>query len=121
MLIAINKRLEAFRRNEKGFTMLEVLMVLVVLGIVAAVLGSQLFSSAEPAQIRADELTIERLNSAAAVFFLDNPAATTVTVQQLQTGNYIGDGALPEPQQPDMNSFVWNNTTDTFQPSNANY
>lgn len=113
MLIAINKRLEAFRRNEKGFTMLEVLMVLVVLGIVAAVFGSQLFSSADPAERRADELVIQRLNSAYDVFVLDGgvePADGSTA--NFLVPNHISQ--LPDPPRQG-GTFRWNATTDTFE------
>ena len=63
-------------KNQKGFTLVEVIAVLVILGILAAVAIPKFFDMQETARIKAIEAAIGELNGQVALAFAQNALAS---------------------------------------------
>ncbi len=50
-------------RNESGFTLIEMIMVIVIIGILASVAAQKMITATDEAEITAEEATIENLRS----------------------------------------------------------
>ncbi|SHJ82650.1 competence type IV pilus major pilin ComGC [Tepidibacter formicigenes] len=102
MLRAIQKRL----RNKKGFTLIELIVVLAVLGIIAAIAVPNFTGVKDSAKRKADELSVKTINKAIQLYIAEtddedlselkngNEAATKSVenmVKALQSKDYLED------------------------------
>ncbi len=62
---------EERRRSERGFTMIEILVVMVILGLLAALVAPNFFGQAEKARVKAARLQISSLGTALQALALD--------------------------------------------------
>lgn len=90
MLQWINKK-----RNKKGFTLVELVLVIAILGILTAIAIPKLGSSRETAKVRTHNANVRILKSAAAMYLADNPDATS-DQGEINVKEYI-DGGMPKP------------------------
>ena len=60
------------KHNERGFTLLEILVVVVILGILGAVVVPQILGRPDTARVQAAQTDIRTLSSALDVYRLDN-------------------------------------------------
>jgi len=83
-------------KNEKGFTLIEIIAVIIIMGILAAVAVPKFFSMQEDAKNAAIKGGLSeaasRFNHAYSRFILDNKRAPT-GIAELQTSAYLGDNA----------------------------
>jgi len=71
------------KKRENGFTLIEIMVVVMIIGMLAAVVGVQLFNRLEKAKRKACVVQIRQLQSALANYRLDNNRFPT-TEQGLQ-------------------------------------
>lgn len=85
--------LMALKRNQKGLTLIELLAVLVIVGIIAAIAIPAIGGTIEKSKTKADTASEKMIEEAALRYFLDQetepPTGTTVTQTALVTGGYL--------------------------------
>jgi general secretion pathway protein G len=62
---------EKFRRGESGFTLVEILVVIIIIGLLAALVGPKLFGKVSEAKLKATKAQIELFGTALDAFRLD--------------------------------------------------
>jgi general secretion pathway protein G len=62
---------ERIKRGEKGFTLIEILVVIIIIGLLAALVGPRLFGKVSSAKQKAAKAQIELLGTALDTFRLD--------------------------------------------------
>lgn len=106
--------------SEEGFSLIEILVVLVIIGILAVSVGPKIMSRPDEARITKTKMLIESLESALKMYRLDNGSYPT-TEQGLQAliaapetgtlaknwreGGYMEKGKIP--QDPWKNDFIY--------------
>ena len=65
-------------RRPSGFTLLEILVVLVIIGLIASLVGPRLFTQLEGSQVRVAETQVKMLRGAVETFRLDMGRLPTV-------------------------------------------
>ena len=60
------------RKNERGFTLLELMIVIVILGILGAVVAPRLMDEPDKARVTQARMQIENFSTAIKRFYLDN-------------------------------------------------
>ena len=78
MIQAIQKRLD---REEKGFTLIELMVVVLIIAILIAIAVPTFLGARKKAQARAAQSNVRNAYSAAKVFFTDNEKFSTNTTE----------------------------------------
>ena len=96
------------RKNEKGFTLIEIIAVIIIMGILAAVAVPKFFSMQEDAKIAALNGGLSeaaaRFNHAFAKYILVEKKAPAAVDGVLDTADYLGTGA--DDTGTDIGDFV---------------
>jgi type IV pilus assembly protein PilA len=82
-----------FHRGQKGFTLMELLIVVAVLGILAAVIVPNLATFLSTGQAAAANTEVANVESAALAYYADNNAYPSDTNTDLLGGGYISAAA----------------------------
>ncbi|KPA17150.1 General secretion pathway protein G [Candidatus Magnetomorum sp. HK-1] len=97
------------KRNEAGFTLIELMVVIVILGILAGLVVPRIMDRPEQARMQKAEVQIESLETACKLFKLDTgsyPASLDALVSGSgRKGGYLEKGKLP--QDPWGNDFQY--------------
>ena len=82
------------KKNQKGFTLVELLIVVVILGILAAVAIPRFLTTRDEAQLRTCQANLSAINSAVEEYCFQNsvPAGDTVTIGDVTTADRFPDG-----------------------------
>ena len=108
-----NKKNKGLLRNEQGFTLIEIIAVIIIMGILAAVAVPKFFSMQEDAKIAALNgglsEAIARFNHAYAKYILINKKAPFAIAGYLDTVDLLGTAAATDPGT-DIGDFkvTWN-------------
>lgn len=81
------KRMKVNLRKKKGFSLTELLVVIVILGVLVAIAIPKYFSSVDDAKIAVCKANIRSIKSATAVYIAKHPSVdpSTVTYDQIKT------------------------------------
>lgn len=66
------------KRHDRGFTLLEVMIVLALIGLIAGTIGTQVYKRYLDGQIKTTRLQVRQLVGSAQVAMLDDPDCPTV-------------------------------------------
>ena len=58
-------------RNSSGFSMIELMVVMVIMGLIAGLVGPRFFGRADQAKVQTAETQIQMMKSALSLFYLD--------------------------------------------------
>lgn len=93
--------------SEEGFTLVEMLVVITIIGLVMALVGPRVLNYLSEFKVKAAKIQIESFSAALDLYFLDNgtyPAASEGLVALVQrppsapawNGPYLRSGAVPD-------------------------
>lgn len=103
-------------RRNAGFTLIEVLIVLAIIGMVASLVGPRVLGYLSDSKVKAAKVQIESFGSALDLFYLDNgryPSASEGLIAlvkkpasaQRWNGPYLKSGDIPK--DPWGNSYIY--------------
>jgi len=102
------------KRNEAGFTLIELMVVIVILGILAGLVVPRIMDRPEQARIQKAEVQIESLETACKLFKLDTgsyPSSLDALVSGAgRKGGYLEKGKVPK--DPWGNDFSYSSGDD---------
>jgi general secretion pathway protein G len=95
-LFAISSGRRAGRRAEAGFTLVEMLVVIAIIGLIMGLVGPRVLNSLGESKVKAANLQIESFSSSLDLFYLD-------------VGRYptVSEGLVALAQRPG-NASIWN-------------
>lgn len=76
-------------RNEKGLTLVELLAVIVILGIIAAIAVPSIGGVIDNTRVKAQFSDGQNVLAAANIYFTENPGTDPVTIKKLVDDNYL--------------------------------
>jgi general secretion pathway protein G len=106
------------RKSEKGFTLIEIMVVVMILAILAAIVVPKLMSNPDKARITAAKVQIKQIEEALNLYRLDNgiypsteqgldALVTKPTIGEIPK-NYRDGGYLPKvPKDPWGNGYIY--------------
>ena len=107
--------------NNKGFTLVELLAVLVILIAIMSIAIPSISSSLERSKSKQDTAKQKILESAAELYVTDHKnsitaATCSITTGQLKTGNYIDDAVAKDSNGSDFSGCIkYTKSTSTFE------
>lgn len=92
--------------HRRGFTLMEVLLVLAILGVIAAIVVPNIIGTQEKGNIRAAKLGISKIESAVNLYAIENSGRMPKSMDDL-TKPYEKDGKEQEPFLPEVPTDPW--------------
>ena len=91
-------------RSKKGFTLVELMIVVLILGALAAIAIPRIMGGAQTARISACETNVDMLNSQIELYFANEGTWPTALTDVTNDPNYFPDGA---PQCPFGTAYIY--------------
>ncbi|GAB4149496.1 MAG: GspG family T2SS major pseudopilin variant XcpT [Planctomycetaceae bacterium] len=109
------------RRKRSGFTLMEVLLVLAILGVIAAMVVPQLMGTQEEAMRDRARLDMKAIEDAVKKYTLKHDGSFPETLEQLTNPEPLEDGTTPAPYLEAENKIdPWGNKYIYRMPSTSN-
>lgn len=89
---------KALNKDERGFTLIELIVVIAILGILAAIAVPRVTTSLSNAKVKADEANLKILQNAVERYYVEHDQTYPSSLQKLVDDGYIDE--IPEAQQP---------------------
>jgi len=102
-------------RNKKAFTLMELMVVIIILGILAAVVVPNVTGKSEEAKAKVTCIQMKNIASALKMYKIDNSTypSTGEGLNILTEKKYFEDGKLPKDSW--NQSFIYTSTGDSFE------
>lgn len=102
-------------RNKKAFTLMELMVVIIILGILAAVVVPNVTGKSEEAKAKVTCIQMKNIASALKMYKIDNSSypSTGEGLNILIEKKYFEDGKLPKDSW--NQSFIYTSTDDSFE------
>ncbi len=97
----IQRSVKAIRGHGKGFTLIELTVVLAIIAIIALITVPKFIDTIKNAKIKADKMTLKVLQNAVDLYMIDHDGEDMISEENLKNAleddGYI-DGKWPDPQ-----------------------
>lgn len=77
------------RKNEKGFTIIELVIVIILIGVLVSIIIPTFLGQLEQADIVATKANLESIRSASRLFYAENHRDWPVSIQQMVDSGYL--------------------------------
>lgn len=96
------------RGRRVGFTLMEVLLVLAILGVIGALVVPNLLGSQQKANVNATKNNIKRIEGVLELYAIDHSGQLPASLEEL-TKSYEVDGVAQQPHLAEIPKDAWGN------------
>lgn len=94
--------IKKYRKNQAGFTLIELVIVLTIIGVILAIAVPGFTKTIESSKLQADKATARVIGTAAQVALLDD--VKDITIEKLVADGYLEK--TPTPQKKGVGKFL---------------
>ncbi|GAB4152999.1 MAG: type II secretion system major pseudopilin GspG [Planctomycetota bacterium] len=95
------------RPSQRGFTLVEIMVVIVIIGLLASIVGTNVSGARDVAEIKKAGADIKQIESAVELYMMTNRTRKVPTMEELQTRDRTGHAWLStDPVDPWGNDYI---------------